>query len=94
MYFDPMYFLFIGPALLLSLWASWRTKSTFNKYSRVRTARGLTGAQAARAVLDELATAGVDLDAVTARLLDEGVAAFAASMRDLLAGLAPARAEI
>jgi Zn-dependent membrane protease YugP len=52
MHFDPMYFLFLGPALLLSLWASWRTKSTFNQYSKVRTARGLTGAQAARAMLD------------------------------------------
>ena len=51
-YFDPTYFLFIGPALLLSLWASFRTKSTFDKYSRVRTARGLTGAQAAKAMLD------------------------------------------
>jgi uncharacterized protein len=52
MMFDPVYFLFIGPALLLSLWASFRTKSTFNKYSRVRTARGLTGAQAAQLLLD------------------------------------------
>ena len=51
--FDPMYFLFIGPALLLSLWASFRTKSAFNKYSRVRTMRGLTGAQAAQILLDQ-----------------------------------------
>jgi uncharacterized protein len=51
MYFDPIYFLFIGPPLLLSLWASWRTKSAFNKYSKVRTARGITGAQAAKALL-------------------------------------------
>ena len=50
--FDPVYFLFIGPALLLSLWASFRTKSAFNKYSRVRTMRGLTGAQAAQILLD------------------------------------------
>src|ERR671919_1653800 len=52
MLFDPMYLIFIAPALLLSLWASFRTKSAFNKYSRVRTVRGLTGAQAARAMLD------------------------------------------
>jgi Zn-dependent membrane protease YugP len=51
MIFDPMYFVFIGPALLLSLWASWRTKSAFNKYSKVRTTRGMTGAQAAQALL-------------------------------------------
>lgn len=52
MFIDPVYFLFIGPALLLSLWASFRTRSAFNKYSQVRTMRGLTGAQAAKAMLD------------------------------------------
>ncbi|HEX7181276.1 MAG TPA: zinc metallopeptidase [Thermoanaerobaculia bacterium] len=51
-YFDPMYLLFLAPALILSLWASFRTKAAFNKYSRVRTLRGLTGAQAAKALLD------------------------------------------
>jgi Zn-dependent membrane protease YugP len=50
--FDPRYFLFIAPALALSLWASWRTKSAFSKYSKVRAASGLTGAQAAQRVLD------------------------------------------
>jgi Zn-dependent membrane protease YugP len=50
--FDPIYFVFIAPALLLSLWASWRTKSAFTKYSRVRAASGRTGAQAAQALLD------------------------------------------
>ena len=34
MMFDPMYFLFIAPAFLLSLWASWQTKATFKKYSK------------------------------------------------------------
>lgn len=51
MFFDPIYFLFIGPGLLLSLWASFRVKSAFNKYSRVRSARGLTGAEAAEELL-------------------------------------------
>jgi uncharacterized protein len=50
-FFHPDYLLFILPALLLSLWASFRTRSAFNKYSRVRTARGLTGAQAAQEML-------------------------------------------
>jgi uncharacterized protein len=52
MVFDPIYFLFILPALALSLWASFRTRSAFKKYSKVRTARGLTGAQAAQMLLD------------------------------------------
>jgi uncharacterized protein len=51
MFFDPMYLLFIAPGLLLSLWASFRVKSAFNKYSAVRSMRGLTGAQAAAELL-------------------------------------------
>jgi Zn-dependent membrane protease YugP len=57
MIFDPIYFVFIAPALLLSLWASYRTKSAFKKYSRVPTAGGQTGAQAAARLL---AAAGLD----------------------------------
>lgn len=56
MMFDPMYLLFIAPGLLLSLWASFRTKSAFKKYSKVRVATGLTGAQAAEKML---ASAGI-----------------------------------
>jgi len=51
MFIDPRYFLFVLPALALALWASWRTHSAFKKYSRVRTVRGLTGAQAAQEML-------------------------------------------
>jgi len=53
MFFDPTYLLFIAPALVLSLWASWRTRSVFTKYSKVRTLSGLTGAQAAARMLQE-----------------------------------------
>ena len=51
MMFDPVYLVFILPALALSLWASWRTRSAFKKYSKVRAASGLTGAQAAQRLL-------------------------------------------
>ncbi|OFV98985.1 MAG: zinc metallopeptidase [Acidobacteria bacterium RIFCSPLOWO2_12_FULL_54_10] len=51
MMFDPMYLLFIAPGLALSLWASWRVKKSFNKYSKIRTARGMTGAEAAAELL-------------------------------------------
>jgi Zn-dependent membrane protease YugP len=50
-FFDPLYLILMAPALLFSLWASWRTKSAFNKYQRVRSARGVTGAQAAAEML-------------------------------------------
>lgn len=51
MIFDPMYFLFILPGLALSIWASARVKSTFNKYSNIRSLRGFTGAEAAQELL-------------------------------------------
>jgi hypothetical protein len=51
-FFDPLYLLFAMPALLLGLWAQIKVKGAFNRYSRVRSARGLTGAEVARRVLD------------------------------------------
>jgi Zn-dependent membrane protease YugP len=51
-FFDPIYLLFVAPALLLSLWASFKTKSNFERYSRVPAASGMTGAQAAQRLLD------------------------------------------
>lgn len=64
------YLLFMLPALLLSLWASWRTRSAFKKYSRVRTLRGLTGAQAARAMLDGAGVRDVSIVAAQGTLTD------------------------
>src|SRR3990172_10483859 len=61
MFFDPMYLLFIAPGLALSLWASFRVKSAFNKYSKVRSARGLTGAEAAQEMLDYAGIADVKI---------------------------------
>jgi len=52
MYFDPMYFLFIAPAFIFSLWASWRTKANFKKYSKVPVSSGMSGADAAQRILD------------------------------------------
>ena len=52
MLFDPMYLLFVAPAFLLSMWASFKTKSAFKKYSKVRIMSGQTGAQAAQTMLD------------------------------------------
>ena len=61
MYFDPMYFVFIIPALLLSMWASFKTKSAFKKYSRVPTANGQTGAEAAARLLASAGLQNVEI---------------------------------
>ena len=49
-YYDPTYILvFIG--VILSLLASAKVKSTFSKYSNVRSMSGMTGAEAAQKIL-------------------------------------------
>ena len=70
MIFDPVYFLFIGPALLLSLWASFKTKSAFKKYSKIRTVRGMTGAESARTLLDRAGIRDVEVVAHSGYLSD------------------------
>lgn len=57
MIFDPFYLVMIAPALLLSLWASFRVKSNFKKYSRVRSMSGRSGAEVAAAMMRQ---AGID----------------------------------
>jgi Zn-dependent membrane protease YugP len=52
MFFDPMYFVFALPALILAMIAQWRVSAAVNRYSRVPTGRGFTGARVARALLD------------------------------------------
>ena len=53
MYYGDSGFLIIAMLLfVLSLFAQQRVKSTFNKYSKVPTSTGMTGAQAAARILD------------------------------------------
>lgn len=69
MFYDPTYFLvLIG--VVLSLLASARVKSTFNKYSRVRNSRGMTGAQAAEQVLHGAGIYDVRIEHVSGNLTD------------------------
>ncbi len=70
MLFDPTYFIFLAPALLLSLWASFKTRSAFNKYSRVRAMNGLTGAQAAKVLLDRAGIRDVKIVPTRGQLSD------------------------
>lgn len=52
MMLDPLYMMMILPGVVLALIATFVTKSTFSKYSRVAASSGFTGAQAARHLLD------------------------------------------
>ncbi len=49
--FDPVYWLFLGPAILFTIYAQFKVKAAYGHYSRVANSAGLTGAQAAREML-------------------------------------------
>jgi uncharacterized protein len=70
MFFDPIYLLFIAPGFALSLWASFRVKSTFSKYSQVPSRRGLTGAQAAQELLRGAGITDVEIVRASGTLTD------------------------
>ena len=55
---------------LLSIIASLKVNSTFNKYSKVRTARNITAEQAARKILDENGLYDVKIERVSGSLTD------------------------
>jgi Zn-dependent membrane protease YugP len=52
-YFDSTYFILVIPAILFSLWAQARVKSTYAKYSQVRSMRGVSGHDAVESILRE-----------------------------------------
>ena len=68
-YFDPTYFLLII-GMILSMAASARVKSTFSIYSRVRSASGLTGAEAARRILHMAGITDVTVVPISGSLTD------------------------
>ena len=69
-FFDPSYFLFAGPPLLLGLWARYKVKSAFKKYSRVPTQSGINGAQAALRLLERNGLGNVKVEPTQGMLSD------------------------
>ncbi|MBN1881741.1 MAG: zinc metallopeptidase [Deltaproteobacteria bacterium] len=67
---DPLYYILVGPALLLSIFASMKVKRTFKKFSKVATASGMTGAQAAQRMLATSGVHDVQIEAVSGFLSD------------------------
>ena len=67
---DMSYVILVLPCILLSLWASSNVNSTFKKYSRPFSSRGLTGAEAARRVLSAHGVGNVRIERVSGNLTD------------------------
>lgn len=70
MYFDPLWFAFLIPGIVLSFWASARVKSTFHKYSQVTSRRGWSGADAARELIRQRGIDGVRVEETPGFLSD------------------------
>lgn len=66
---DYWYLVLVVPALLVSVWAQFKVKSTFNKYSRRSVASGMTGADASR-IIQQANGIQTGLEAVAGSLSD------------------------
>ena len=70
MYFWYWSLIMLVPALILGIYAQAKVSSSFNRYSQVPSARGLTGAQAARVLLDRAGLSDVGVEVAGSRLSD------------------------
>jgi hypothetical protein len=68
MVFDPMYFLFIAPAVLLGLWAQMRISMTYSRAQQMTAP--LSGVAAARHILDSAGLGNVQIEQIPGRLSD------------------------
>ncbi len=70
LFFDPVYLLFLAPAMLLALWAQLRVKIAYQEAQQVPASSGATGASAALELLRGAGVGGVDVEPVQGFLSD------------------------
>jgi Zn-dependent membrane protease YugP len=70
MIFDPLYFIMLLPALALGLYAHWRVRSTFARYSQVSAASGISAERLARRLLDRAGLQNVKIESIRGVLTD------------------------
>ena len=70
MIFDVWYFIILAPAILLGIYAQWKVSSAYRHASRIATQSGITGAEAAAAVLQTAGVRGVGIEGVPGQLTD------------------------
>ncbi len=69
-FLDRYYFIFVVPAVILSLWAQGHVNSTYRKYSQYGTYSRMTGYEAARRILDANGLRNVRIERVSGTLTD------------------------
>lgn len=70
MYFDWTYLVLVVPAMIFAMWASNRVDKTFEKYQAQYSAKRITGAEAARQILNANGLRNVPIDLITGNLTD------------------------
>ena len=70
MFEDPLFWILVSPGLLLGVYAQWRIKINFAKYSQVATQDGITGAEVARRLLISQGLQKVTVDSTPGILKD------------------------
>jgi uncharacterized protein len=68
--FNPLYWLFLIPGLLLGIWAQVKLSHAYRKYSEVPVNSGMTGAEAAREILDRAGLPDVPVEEIPGHLSD------------------------
>ena len=68
-FFDPT-MLLVLPALVFAMWAQWKVQSTYQKYSKIRAANGLTGREMAEAIMRRNGVTDVAIEEVGGVLSD------------------------
>ncbi len=69
-FIDPMYFIIVGPAILLAIWAQARVKSAYAQGSKHQARSGLSGAETAQRILNVYGVANVGIEPVKSFLGD------------------------
>ena len=70
MFFDPLYFVFVMPALLLAFYAQMKVRSAYSKWLKVANTRGLSGLDAARYLLSANQLGDVAVEGTPGNLTD------------------------
>ena len=69
-FFDPTFWIFMVPAMLIGIWAQIKVTTAYHKYKQVRVARGLTGYDAARAILNANGLYDVRIEKIAGEMTD------------------------
>lgn len=69
-YFDPMYFVYLGPPMLLAMWAQFKVKSAYAQAGKVQARSGLSGAETAQRILNAYSISDVAIEPIKSFLGD------------------------